>query len=57
MIGFSERHIRLCNGEWELCDGDCEYCQKASYTNTTNTTAEYRIDSTGKVVKIDNDER
>lgn len=57
MIGFSERHIRLCNGEWELCNGDCEYCQKASYTTTTNTTAEYRIDSTGKVVKIKDDQR
>lgn len=52
MVGFSERHIRFCNGEWEYCDGDCEYCQKASYTTTTNTTAEYRIDHNGKVVKI-----
>lgn len=43
------------HGEWELCDGDCAHCQKASYTTTTNTTAEYKADYNGKVVKIDND--
>ena len=52
MVGFSERYIRPCMGEWEFCDGDCEHCKKASYTTTTNTTAEYRIDYNGKVVKI-----
>lgn len=57
MDGFSERYIRPCKGEWEFCDGDCAHCQKASYTTTTNTTAEYRIDYNGKVVKIEDDQR
>lgn len=57
MIGFSERYIRPCKGEWVLCDGDCAYCQEASIVTTTNTTAEYKVDYNGKVVKIEDDER
>lgn len=57
MVGFAEQYIRPCMGEWELCDGDCEHCKKASYTTTKTTTAEYRIDYNGKVVKSYNDER